>query len=415
MRRKVFTTVLVALLLFLACGAILSAADKVTLRVASWGVGREDTYKTIADAFMKKYPNITFTYEAKPFEQYFVVIDTQLQAGEAPDLFPALGTASTVLAKWAHAGSIQQLDGILDVSGFAPWLVKDFMVDGKLYQSPCLVGDDYGILYNKDLFDKYGLTPPKTQQDFTRICDTFLSKGITPIYLAGKNINQDSLINVVTAYAPEWNKNFPWHKRHFSDPEFVNALKLMSAWVDKGYFGKNFKSLDTTAALTLYSQGKIAMSLSASYNVNALRAAVPSTSLFFMPMPDGKKACIQTPAQDQGYCLNSATKHRAEAIALLKYLGTAEATQKIVDLYGNVPLGQRASRGLTTSDPITKMFAEGDNPIPCFMDQWPPIAAKGYDVFSILMDDVAKLFFKQLTPEQFAKEFDQATDWSLVK
>jgi raffinose/stachyose/melibiose transport system substrate-binding protein len=418
MSYKPLRTVLLVLVFLLVCGSLLTASptqEKVTLRVMNFSPGAEDNYKNIADIFTKKYPNLSFTFEAKPFDQYFVLMDTQIQAGEAPDLFAALGTASTVLAKWARAGSIQQLDGIFDVSGFLPWLVKDFMVDGKLYQSPPLVGDLYGVLYNKDVFDKYGLKPPKTQADFAKICDTFVASGITPIFLAGKNITQDQLINIAAAYAPTWNNDFPWHKRHYSDPEFVNMLRLMQSWVDKGYFGKDFKSLDDTAALTLYSQGKIAMSLGASYTQKGLQAAAPSTSLFFLPTPDGKGACIQTPAQSYGWCLNSASKHKTEAITLMKFLATAEAMQGIVDEFGSVPLSQSASKGLTVSDPVTKLFASGDNPVPCFLDQISPIAAKGYDVWSIVMTNTSKLFYKQATPEQIAAEFDQMTDWSLVK
>jgi raffinose/stachyose/melibiose transport system substrate-binding protein len=415
MSRTSLRTVLVALIVFIACGATLVAADKVTLRVASWAVGEEDTFKNLANAFTKVNPNITFTFEAKPFDQYFVLIDTQLQAGQAPDLFAALGTASTVLSKWARAGSIEPLDSIINTSGFHPWLVKDFMVDGKLFQTPSIVGDLYGVLYNKDLFDKYSLKPPKTQADFAKVCDTFVSKGITPIFLPGKSISQDEVINIVGAYAPTWNLNFPWHKRHYSDPEFVNAMKLIQSWVDKGYFGKDFKSLDATAALTLYSQGKIAMRLGASYNAKAMAEAVPNTGLFFLPMPDGTGANIQTPSQQNGYCLNSASKHRAEAITLLKWLNTPAANQEIVDLYGAVPLSQPASKGLVIKDPITQLFASGGTAVPCFLDQISPIAAKGYDVWTVMGEISVKLFYKQLTPEQIAKEFDTMTDWTLVK
>ena len=415
MTRKAVRVVLICLSLVLVCALAVSAADKVSLRVASWGVGEEDTFKNLANAFTKANPNITFTFEAKPFDQYFVLIDTQIQAGEAPDLFAALGTASTVLAKWAHSGAISPLTGIIDTSKFAPWLVKDFSVDGRLFQSPSLVGDLYGVLYNKDLFDQYNLTPPKTQADFARLCDFFLSKDITPIYLAGKNLNQDAIINMVGAYAPNWNNNFPWDKRHYADPEFLNVMKLMQSWVDKGYFGKDFKSLDTTAAITLYSQNKIAMSLSASYNVKALEAAVPNTSLFFMPTPDGKLVNIQTPSQQNGYCLNSATKHRAEAITLLKWLNTPAANQEIVDLYGSVPLSQPASKGLTVSDPITKIFATSGTAVPCWLDQISPIAAKGYDVWNVVGDETTKLFYEQATPQQIVADLDQMTDWTLVK
>jgi ABC-type glycerol-3-phosphate transport system substrate-binding protein len=137
--------------------------------------------------------------------------------------------------------------------------------------------------------------------------------------------------------------------------------------------------------------------------------------LFFLPTADGKLVNIQTPAQNNGYCLNSATKHKAEAITLLKWLTTPAAHQEIVDKYGNVPLAQPASKGIVVTDPITKIFATGGTPVPCYADQMAPITAAGYDAFSIWLTEITKLFYKQATPEQIAADFDQMTDWTLVK
>ena len=86
-----------------------------------------------------------------------------------------------------------------------------------------------------------------------------------------------------------------------------------------------------------------------------------------------------------------------------------------MDLYGSVPLGQPASKGLTVKDPITQIFATGGTAVPCFLDQISPIAAKGYDVWSVVGNETTKLFYKQATPQQIVTDLDQMTDWSLVK
>ena len=43
-----------------------------------------------------------------------------------------------------------------------------------------------GVMYNKDVFTKVGVQPPKNYADFLAICDKIKKAGITPIYEAGK-------------------------------------------------------------------------------------------------------------------------------------------------------------------------------------------------------------------------------------
>lgn len=37
-----------------------------------------------------------------------------------------------------------------------------------------------GIIYNKEIFERYGLSVPQTYQDFLNICKTLKSKGLLP-------------------------------------------------------------------------------------------------------------------------------------------------------------------------------------------------------------------------------------------
>uniref|UniRef100_UPI0038F62985 extracellular solute-binding protein n=1 Tax=Streptomyces galilaeus TaxID=33899 RepID=UPI0038F62985 len=41
-----------------------------------------------------------------------------------------------------------------------------------------------GIFYNKEIFEKYGLSEPKTLGDLENICKTLKDNGITPFALA---------------------------------------------------------------------------------------------------------------------------------------------------------------------------------------------------------------------------------------
>ncbi|HRX03814.1 MAG TPA: extracellular solute-binding protein [Anaerolineae bacterium] len=57
-------------------------------------------------------------------------------------------------------------------------------VDGKQYYVPYGLGW-FAIYYNKEVFERYGLTPPATWDEFLVLCETLKQKGETPIVIPG--------------------------------------------------------------------------------------------------------------------------------------------------------------------------------------------------------------------------------------
>ena len=67
-------------------------------------------------------------------------------------------------------------------------LVKyTYDVGGKTYAVGA-VESTSGIIYNKEIFERYGLSVPQTYQDFLNICKTLKSKGIDPIGVGGSDL-----------------------------------------------------------------------------------------------------------------------------------------------------------------------------------------------------------------------------------
>ena len=72
----------------------------------------------------------------------------------------------------------------------APW-VKDLtaasinqtVYHGKVIGLPHWESSISGTLYNKKLFERYGIPVPETQAEFMAACQTLLENGVTPLYL----------------------------------------------------------------------------------------------------------------------------------------------------------------------------------------------------------------------------------------
>ena len=130
------------------------------------------------------------------------------------------------------------LDDLFDFSQWPDELMRWGQVDGVTYMTPSALGDAYGVYYNKDIFDKYGLTEPETWDELIEICDTLVANGVTPFALSGLDANGIQLWfnTMMTSYSPEWNTAFPYDGNDFTHATFKEMLQVLADFRDAGYF-----------------------------------------------------------------------------------------------------------------------------------------------------------------------------------
>jgi raffinose/stachyose/melibiose transport system substrate-binding protein len=165
-----------------------TAAEAVTIdwwHIATGDPGKAD-FKAIADAYMAAHPNVKINITVTENEAF----KTKLAATPAdayPDLFQSWGGAT--MGAQADAGLLQDI-----TAAVAPW--KDTVNPGamSIYQYK---GVQYGIpwdmgmigfWYNKELFQKAGITtPPKTWDEFLAAIPKLKAAGVAPLAIAGKD------------------------------------------------------------------------------------------------------------------------------------------------------------------------------------------------------------------------------------
>ena len=135
----------------------------------------------MADAFMAEHPNVDVDITVMENEAFKAALQTNLQAGDVPDLFQSWGGGG--LREQVDAGLVQDITEASSafVGDLSPGAVGLYQVDGKQYGMPFNAGM-VGIWYNKDLFAQAGLeAPADTWDGLLEQVQTLKDAGITPI------------------------------------------------------------------------------------------------------------------------------------------------------------------------------------------------------------------------------------------
>jgi multiple sugar transport system substrate-binding protein len=115
--------------------------------------------KDLIERFKEKHPNINVKTQSAPYGQFYQKLDTQIAAGQAPDVWLSDGV---YVMKYAERGAAKDL---------TDWISRDLKADdyygldfnkdaeGRYWGVP--QGIQVGVLfYNKDLFDQANVTYP---------------------------------------------------------------------------------------------------------------------------------------------------------------------------------------------------------------------------------------------------------------
>ena len=136
--------------------------------------------KAVIAAFEKANPTITVKTETRPGgSDGDNLVKTKLSTGDMSDVF------------WYNSGSLLQAlspeKTLVDLTNDPalkdtdPSFLPAVTQNGKVYGAPWGTAMGGGILYNKDVYSKLGLSVPKTWAEFESNSDKIKAAGITPV------------------------------------------------------------------------------------------------------------------------------------------------------------------------------------------------------------------------------------------
>jgi len=325
------------------CSGDKSEDGEKTVTLKIWGdadnqATLQPAFDKINEAFMKKYPNIKLDYQ---YSGTLESINVALQSDSLPDLFWVQGNKSTVMAEMARNGYLLPLDDYnLDYSRFPQESIDYATVDGKIYCSlPSFVAY-VTIYYNKDIFDKYNLKVPNTWDEFADVVRTLSEKGVTPIAVGGNgDFDRYWMIQAMAAsLANDVLHDIRDGKGDIDYTTLEKTFSLYGEFAEKGYFGKDFQSIDGAGAQMAFTNGKAAMIADGTWNNPTYQELGMNIGCFALPGFDGKRYAQSGPYNGNTYAISSKTKYPDEAVKYIEFLNSQEAQQLMEDATGQVPM-----------------------------------------------------------------------------
>ncbi len=168
--------------------------------------------------------------------------------------------------------------------------------DGKKYAvgTACYTS---GILYNKDIFEKYSLSEPQNYDEFLEICETLSDQGITPIALAGANSWNLSVLlnhyfdNNILKYNQYWMAEMLGGKASWEDDDVNGMFLMMQELFTGGYVDSLWESTTDIMLPELITGNNAAMTYTCSWMVNEVENLGESVSLgwFYLPDSNGQR------------------------------------------------------------------------------------------------------------------------------
>jgi multiple sugar transport system substrate-binding protein len=188
----------------------------------------------------------------------------------------------------------------------------------------------WGVFYRKSNFAKWGVSEPKTWDEFLAVCDRLKSRKIAPIGLGAGNgttwvaSSWFDYLNIRINGA-QYHRDLLAGRHRFDDPE---VHRVFDRWSEAlPYFDPNGTALAFQDATTALLQGRTGMMLIGTFFADAApKDALDDIDFFRFPIIDPMVPAAEEGPTD-GYFASAHTRHAAQVKNLLSYVATAEAQE----------------------------------------------------------------------------------------
>lgn len=397
--------------------------NSVKLRLAhTWGGtdGKAGVFKEQLDQFRTAHPEVNLVEEFAPGDELKTKLKVDMASGNTPDVFmywagesfmrPLVdgGVALNMADYFAASQSVNK-----EQWSEGAW--ADTAVDGEAYLVPIETSKAF-FLYNKEIFDKFQLTPPTTYEEFKQVSKVLRENGIIPLAMGSKGSNPGHWF--FSAIATQFDGGVEAGEKMSTDYKFdIEAFNKAAQIISEMKSLKIFPddtvaSGDWAPSVVPYNEGKAGMLFTLPWTLNLLDQNVTAKSgLIHMPKMEG---ATKDPATYTigGYTMSLVINKKSfedpakkEAIVALADAMLSDQMFAALAGAGMMP-AKSLEADLGTLDPFSVQVYDFTAPysvVPFTKSKLP--SANSTEVFNRSMDE---LFAGVIKPEEFISKIDKA-------
>jgi raffinose/stachyose/melibiose transport system substrate-binding protein len=340
--RKALSKMFFLVLVLVMIGSIVLAAEPVKLHLFFYKQEIVNQLKEMTEAFSKSHPDITIDLEIVPNDS-MTVLKTRMSSGQAPDIIQLQSYANVF--EFANAGWLLDLSKETVLTKVVPSMKTAVTYKGKAYALPMDVAG-IGIIYNKDIFKKYGLKPPATFNELRSVCTILKKNKITPfasMFKANWSLGHFLSMTHTTLAGPKalpWIESMNAGKGSFADPVNVKELfRILDFY--KANSDPKAAEFDWNEQQASFAKGEAAMMVQGLWSYGAAIGTNPKLNCGFIPFP-----CTNNVTDtklfadvDSTFALSAASSPEKTKAAkeFLEWLATPEAIKMWVEKCKLVP------------------------------------------------------------------------------
>ncbi len=302
--------------------------DKTTVQFASWGSESEiNILKPLIVQFEKENPNIKIDFMHIP-QNYFQKIHLLFASNTAPDV---IFINNQYLPIYANAGVLEDLSVYTDefnTEDFYNKSIEALSWNKKLYAIPRDIST-LVIFYNKDIFNKYHVKYPDkswTFHDFLNICQNLTH--YPDIFAISFEEDPLFYLPYLTSNGGGFEHLFIDNSKSkiFEDKNSQSALEFYADLRNRYHVAPRKNESASATMAQMFLQGRLAMHLSGRWLVPKYRQDA-DFDWDVVEFPKGTKGSI-VPLDSSGWAVAKSSKHKKEAIKLIKYLSSKKSSEQ---------------------------------------------------------------------------------------
>lgn len=333
--------------------------EQVTLLMESW---RNDDLAiwedVILPAFHEEHPDIRVQFQPTAPDEYDAALDAKLSGGTAGDLITCRPfDVSLRLYEEGRLAPLSDLPGIDAFSDVArtAWATDD---GSETFCVP-MASVIHGFLYNQEIFDELGLTPPETEEEFHQLLDQIAADGTyAPLVMGTADQWEAATMGLQNIGPNYWNgeagrQGLIDGTERFDDEQYVAAFTELASWAP--YLPEGYSSTTYPDAQNLFTLGRGAIYPTGSWEIALFNEQADfEMGAFAPPLPEGQDTCYISDHTDIGIGMNAATDNPEAARTFLEWATSKEfATLYANELPGFFPMSEHE---VEVEDPLAQEF-----------------------------------------------------------